>query len=758
MRDAIAFDIETRSTADLKKTAGRAYADHPSTELLSAGWFWKGAMFVWSPRGVYGIDPARCLPPIADNLPKIHSLKLHEGNTLPPWMSELLDIPWCAHNTYGFDEPVWCALDLPQPVEWLDTLPWCSVLGLPRGLDTLGEKWFGVGKDTGSKTLLKLSQPIKKGRLKGRFLPLSKMNLPAVLRYMVRDIQLLAGIMDKLADDAQVVAREAAVIKADYVSNKRGILLDKDLANAVLSMEAKLRHHTATELTEQIGKMENLSAEDVRTKLRSVPQFTALLENYGCPVPNAQRATLMEAMGTAGPEASAIILARIGETRITSAKLERGLAQSCADNRLRGMMFYHAAHTGRWGGRGMQLQNLPRPNKKATKILDLLIAALLREGVTPAEFLDLLPEGLSHSDALATVIRACLLAGEGKALLIADYSNIEARVLLWLAGDEEGLRIFWEGGDPYKGFASQLFGVLYEFIDSIQRAAGKVGVLGCGFGLGGLRMGAYAHALGVDLESAGLTPQQLVETWRDSNPLIAGTRTGREWQGVAVREGGAWKDLQNAFIEVTKGGVPREILKCRIERWRNHTCILLPSGKPLIYRNARMELRDKFGKLREGPVFDRNLGKSVVTVDTYGGKLMENITQATARECLAEALVRRPVPLHVHDEFIDEVNESNAEAELLDMLKDMTRLPRWAKGLPLAADGAITNRYGKVSGTRAALCGKEIVEDENDTSFAKGLGSGRKVKEDGSLGAVLRTYRRFSDTQVGNLERAGGAS
>lgn len=1037
--DAIAFDIETRSRADLRRVGGRVYAEHASTELLGAGWLVDGVAFVWSPVAKLELTPAAITPPDHAAIPPLRDVVLHEGPTAPPWLAELCGRAWVAHNAQGFDAPVWRALGLPEPAAWLDSLPWCSAFGLPRGLEQLGEALFGVGKDSGAATLLKLSQPAASGKMKGRFLPLTRMNVPAVLRYMIRDVQLLDRALDTLrALVERWGAAELAVVEADAAINDTGIAFDAHLARRVAAMELRLRDHTAEELHGIVGAVLGLAdAEAVRALLRSVPRLLEALAELGVHAPDAKRKTLQSLLPEVGPDAQAVILARIGETRITSAKLQRGLEQVNADGLLRGTVAYHAAHTGRWGGRGMQLQNLPRPNKKVDA--DALADALRGDGedsplLSVEEFFARLPRGVSPSDALAALVRACLLAEPGTLLCVADYSNIEARVLLWLVGDEPGLRVFWQGGDPYVAFASKLFSVPEAEVTGEQRSAAKVAVLGCldestevltlrgwvkiplvkdgdfvydglewvrcdgvaykgvkpciktrpgvlatpdhlflmtsgrwmasqhaeevqspywtletlpevgrssvtpeksglgtscttspgaiaermgslnrgtyaegshggatralrrkrgvriaswrpntapacsngrgkrsggvpilsaghghimegagsssvsrrskrrsstcshfrgmttlcwrsiastmtgitspatsvllraasnaktggttcnpvskaavtrslaslskmcltyenvvrgenrspaspvttaaaartsaslfvakpgrtydvlnagprarfvcragpgapaviahncGYGLGMDRMGAYAAGMGVDLAAAGMTPATLIEGWRDANPLVAGERTGREWQGVAVRRGGAWRDMQAAFVRAIECGESSELLRCRVERWHEHVVILLPSGRPLLYRHARMLERARFGKVAPAPCYTQQRGRTAVVVDTYGGKAIENCVQAIARDCLAAALVRLrdAVRLHVHDELIAQAPERVAEQALRAMLRAMTLLPSWAAGLPLAAEGFVCRRYAKRSGTHAALCGQEI--------------------------------------------------
>lgn len=735
---AVAFDCETRSRADLRSVGGQAYADHPSTELLSAGWQVGAAVYVWSPRGRFGVTPESILPPPAvqlDDIAPVERIVLHEGSNPPPWLDDICGLPWVAHNGLTFDAPVWRGRGLPPPAEWLDSLPWCRAFGLPAGIDRVGLELFGEGKDAGKDALMRLSQPAATGKLKGHFLPLGMQNLPAVLRYMIRDIQILSALCSTLRPLIdQWGEPELAVVEADAAINTRGVRFDTDLAEKVVALNEKLRAHTSEELFSKLAARLGIEggAEKMRAKLRSVPQCLALLEELGVVAPDAKRATLQALALDLDPDdlARDVIAGRIGETRVTAAKLDRGLAQVSSDGRLRFTTAYHSAHTGRWGGRGMQLQNLPRPNGSidAEALSAVVVGGPDKPPADPQAFLAALPvdakgRKVDAGDGLAALVRASLIPDDGQSFRVMDYANIEARVLPWLACDEDALEVFRRGGDPYLAFAAGMFGAdlsaweaiyaqgkshpEYAFV-KMARGVGKVCVLGAGYGIGAKRLGEYAVSLGVDLAAAGTTPEASVEAWRDAHPLIAGERNGREWQGVAGRRGGFWRDLEAAFRDAIETGATTDVGRLRVERWREHVVILLPNGRPMIYREARIEQVLSFGEMRECPTFERRLGGSAFRTSTYGGMLVENCTQRAARDVMAGAVVRLrdEVVLHVHDELVCSGPEATAEADLKDALCIMTQPFPWSTGLPIAAEGFVCRRYRKGDGTAAALDGR----------------------------------------------------
>lgn len=709
----IFMDLETRSPRDLRREGSRNYAGDPRSEVMTSVFLRDGELTVWSPLTSPGTLPPEPRIYFPDEIAERTGFprdalrfELFEGPGLPPPVREMLGAPWVAHNAMGFDRLMWDRR-YPAPRGWVDTLPLCRMLALPAGIDAIGSELFGVGKDSGRATMLKLSMPMQRGPMRGRFLPLTAHNLPDVLRYNVADVLILAALWrDHLAEGIRTFPADLPTLATDHVINDRGITLDTELAERVIAAELDLRDDTASRVFERLdgALKDSIGAPGgVRAMLRSPVRFRAFMsENFDVDLPDTKRATVMDYIEAEDPEplATDLLLARINETRITSAKLQRGLALVELDGVIRAMLAYYKAHTGRWAGVGLQFQNLPRPVKGVD--VDGAIAALMAFGVgdpraIPA-FLASVPEGIEPADVLAALIRACAVAREGNEFVIIDFANIEARGLLYLIGDEPGLSVFRRGGDPYIAFASKVFGVPEEQVTKVQRQAGKVGVLGCGYSMSSTRLGFYAAGLGVDLEEVGTTSQAIVEGWRDANPLVAGVRTGSFFNGVAVRRGGFWKDAARAF-ELAMTGHRSVVGRCEFSKWRDHVVITLPSGRALIYRYARMADRLKFGSVRETSVYTQYRGKSAMVVDTYGGKLVENIVQAFCRDLLANALnaLERagfPVSLHVHDEALPEILRGDARA-LRRVFEIVTTRPAYAPDFPLEAEGFASPRYRK---------------------------------------------------------------
>ncbi len=384
-----------------------------------------------------------------------------------------------------------------------------------------------------------------------------------------------------------------------------------------------------------------------------------------------------------------VLRARLAVARVTTGKAQSLLDRVCADGRLRGILAYYAAHTGRWAGRGFQPQNLPRARDLPEDIYD-----------TPENAPRVAQDrDLQTAEVLGSLLRGCVHAAPVKYLAVGDYSQVEARVLLWMAGDEANLEPYRRGEDPYRRLGARIWSCEPDAITKAQRSICKVIILACGFGGGDGALTAYAEKMSVDLTEAGISPKDLVDGWRDAHHLVAGARRGvwttPDGRQCVVRRGGMWKKLQAAAIGVAQRGESGQAARCSLRRVGADMGILLPSGRELIYREARyQEMDDRWGGRSMSITYRHPRGN---VVSTYGGRLAENVVQAAARDLLAEALVTlereglRPV-LHVHDEIICEVDH---ESDLERVEEIMRRVPPWAEGLPVDVEGCIGRRYSK---------------------------------------------------------------
>ena len=412
-----------------------------------------------------------------------------------------------------------------------------------------------------------------------------------------------------------------------------------------------------------------------------------------------------------------VLKARLAVARVTKGKTEAILNRVCADGRLRGTLAYWAAHTGRWGGRGFQPQNLTRPiegvdYEAVYEQLDMILEASPEPVTHAVAYLRgvCARAGCDMGGLLSSLLRGVIIPSPGRSLAAVDYSAVEARGLLWLAGDSEGLGVYRRfdshgGPDAYMHAAADVYGVRPVNVTKAQRFIGKIVTLSAGYGGSVGAFEAMAETYGLD--TTGLDISAIVNSWRDARPLVAGIRRGgftnEEGDWIVTRTGGLWKELERmARLAISAPGGTFTAGRCTWSmRSGPHLHCVLPSGRPLVYRDARIEVvRNRWGK--DAPCitfFGKLKGRtSWGRVETYGGKLSENITQAATRDLMADAMVKlEKVPgvdvvLSVHDELLAEVDGPEGLAAMESAMLDT---PSWARGLPVAVEGGLMRRYGK---------------------------------------------------------------
>lgn len=691
MPDPVFMDLETRSEVDLKAAGGWVYAHHPSTEIISAVFKHKGRYIAWTP------TLNKPVPAQAVGVDESYA-----GTELPEAVRELLVYPWAAHNAYHFDALVWETPGLDSrrfapPVEWLDSRNFACQRGLPRGLEGAGMAVLGLGKDeVGHQSMLKLCQPHPKT---GRFVPLTVRNIAPMLAYNVKDVLLLERFWEAEQRDAEEHGQpyrtpmEARVEEADRRINWRGIPFDFDLARKVVKLEETNREVNAEE-------------QDLdRAMLRSNKQVAELLKSFDIVLPNLQQDTINAAIksGSLPGAAVEILEARLVEKKISSKKLSKGLDMSHGGN-LYLQLMYHSAHTGRWGGRGMQPQNLKSRGVLDTADTEEIISWLEGQSAQDPEkllsaFREAFP-GVKVPKAVGSCIRPCIRADGDRWMVVFDYASVESVGLSWVADDLEGLQDFIDGVDPYKRHVSKVEKIPYDQVSDKQRKFAKPAVLGCGYQLGGAGCAAYYAAVGgfTITEEEG---QKIVEAWRDANPLIAGETTGKVYHGTIIRQGGLWKAVQAAATDAVKGLGPQLAGKCWWRMEGSHLICELPSGRRLVYRDARIEptVPSWGGEPRDTLTYSRPLGKVQWRAPLWGGRLVENIVQAICRDLLAEALVRLvdagyDVPFHVHDEIVWLQDTPDFRAAV-EGAKLMAQTSQWAETFPVRVAGFMSKRYYK---------------------------------------------------------------
>jgi DNA polymerase len=454
-----------------------------------------------------------------------------------------------------------------------------------------------------------------------------------------------------------------------------------------------------------------VTAGEVNT-CNAVQQLVAWLRKQGVDTSSVNKETVIDLLGEdLPPQAERALQLRQEAAKASTAKIDAFIQRTSPDGRMRGNLCYHGAGTGRWAGRGAQLQNLPRPTP-GVKITEQDIANL-RTG-------DPLLVGMLYDRPLTFVadcIRSMLIAAARKDLIASDFANIEGRVNAWLAGQSDKLELFAADGPIYERMGGVIFGLSTEEVvakgkDAVERDIGKRAELGCGYQMGAPKFKATAKR-----EANKIIPIELavkaVKAFREVNHKI-----------VAF-----WSNLEAAAIDAVRR--PGEVTICGRIKFRKHGSFLvcqLPSGRCIYYPYPRLvqnvwvlDLKTKAKRTMrldaareaqgaekvkiDGQPYQSLVYKGVDTytkkwqeIDTYGGKLVENVTQAVARDLMADAMLRidaagYPVILTVHDEVLSEPAEGFGSVEEFDRM--MAEIPGWAAGCPVSAKGWRGKRYRK---------------------------------------------------------------
>lgn len=680
------IDLETRSAVDIE-VGGRPYAADPTTKIMTVAALINQQVIVWTPLEATPLNAGRLWPPVIDAALPVTA---YCGFDLPAPLRDAVEAgrAFCAHNAFGFDALVWRAAGLPEPVEWIDTLMLAHAAGLPGRLDDLGLRLFGVGKDQKGSQLVKA---MSRRNSAGEFPLIRNKELVQITQYNVLDVILLAGVYAIVCDSG-----EPDVIAAHQAINDRGVAFDVELAGKLIQLERA----AAEDLTESIDAVTggDIKASDLRRR--------DFVLNWVCRrgvrLADLQKATveqLLENGTSIDPAVRVVLEARLGVNRVTVSKLETAIAACGADGRLRDLLVYHGAHTGRWTGRGVQPQNLPRPSDHLGDV-----SLLLPHVDCFHDFKAALPGGVPVADAVSALIRPCFCAAPDNVLCIADFAGIEARGVAWCAGELRQLELFAAGADAYCDLATQIFGYDVTPSQKRERAVGKTAVLGCGYGMGPDKFAATCLKNGIDLAAANTSAKTVIEAYRDNYSAIAGCRvTGGTW-----REGGLWNDLERAARRAINGAGRTEAGKCVFYREGLDLIVQLPSGRRMFFRNARIARGDQDSGFYRAPIlFDSPKQRNETT---YSGKLTENVVSGICRDLLASAIVECErvglrVVLHVHDELVVEVPAEQADAALQQLLVIMSTPPAWAAGFPIEVVGFSAERYFKSppKGTKSLL-------------------------------------------------------
>ena len=645
MGRVLEMDIESYSDVDLIKCGVYAYADSPAFEILLFAYSFDGG--------------------------ETQIIDLAQGEKLPAEVEDAIFDVSVTKTAYNANFERTCLSKhfgryIP-PESWHCSAVQAAMLALPRSLEDVG-RVLGLDEQKmkeGKELIRYFCVPCKPTKANGgrtRNLPCHAPEKWELFKtYCKRDVDVEKSIRRKL-HNFPIPESEMELYRLDQRINDRGVLVDMGLVEQAIACE-RLHKEVVTKRAYELTGLENPN---------SVAQLKGWLGDMGMEAESLSKKAVAEMIAETDGEVEELLRLRLMLAKTSVKKYEAIERSACSDGRVHGMlMFYGANRSGRWSGKNVQIQNLPKND-----IPDLELA---RELVKQGRFEDIELLYDSTPNVLSELIRTAFIPKPGCRFVVADFSAIEARVLAWLSGEQWRLDVFTSHGKIYEASASSMFHVPMEEITkgSTLRQKGKLAELGLGFG------GAAGALISMGALDMGLTEEELpplVAAWRKANPHITQF----------------WWDVDAAAIKAVTEKQKTKVGKIIFEYKSGILFITLPSGRKLSYVKPRMAV-NKFG--RDGLTYEGiSENKKWSRIETYGPKLVENIVQGTARDLLAEAMLRvekkgYPIVMHCHDEIIAEVPEGTGSVD--EMCEIMAVQPEWAEGLPLRADGFECRFYKK---------------------------------------------------------------
>lgn len=672
-------DIETTSECDLPACGAWVYAEHPSTKLLCVAWCDADS----------DTEPMEwdCLTGSEIGYDLMRTTLLH---------ADLL----IAHNA-NFERHCLrklLAVEFGEPQRWMCSAMLSGSLGRPRSLKDACKSLCFAGdkqKDArGTRLLSTFSYKTPKGKI---YAPEEKpAEFEELVEYCRQDVVAERALWRALEPFADKYLRAQWLLDCEIEDN--GVPIDKLEVEGARRLYGKLQADAEARCNELTGGV----------SLRSTPALRTWTRAQGWPLDSFAAAAVDEALADtmmcdACPTVAEFLRLRKMAGGTAGKKYEAILSMLAKDGHCHGILVGRGAHTGRYVGKGLQPQNLPRGSLEKAFIPEVRrIAHNAATGsLADAEAELALWTGDGANDALAAILRDCIAPLHAdECLVVSDYSAIEARVLAWLAGESWVEEIFRGDGKIYERTAAAMYGKAVESVTKHERMAGKIATLALGYGGGVGALQAFAAGYGVTFDDA--QGAEIVTSWRKARPKT-----------VAL-----WRALDNLLLGVVCGATCQQRLciggaqlvarKVTIAG-REAVQIVLPSGRALTYWAPRVEqvgdrreiAVETYGAGNGGP--DSRLraqAEGAHYARIWGGKICENIVQAVAFDLLLTALLRLQkegvqIAFHVHDEIVVVARTKDAEDVARTMVKCMTEPPPWARGLPLATEPMIAPRYCK---------------------------------------------------------------
>ena len=645
----ITIDFESRSKVSIKSTGAWRYAADPTTDVQCLG---------------YKIDdqPAELWTP-GEGIPKELERAIRAGDMVE------------AHNA-SFEKAIWKNIMVPrygwpeiEDDQWSCTAARAAALALPRALGDVAQVLkLKKQKDAwGKSTMLKLARPRTPTKQNPSEWYQDPDDFKVLYEYCLADVETEHELSLAIRP---LSTQERNVWLLDQTINERGLRVDRRAVECALKLLAEYEEKMYKEFRKLTGGMVHTVGQQAK--------FVLWLSTLGVDTEKLAKADVQDLLESTElpPVARRALEIRQALSKTSTAKYKAIAEALNDDDRLRDLLMYHGASTGRWTGRLVQPQNLPRQ--------------VLKRGLETC--FDIIKTGdletfeMCYPDVMGTlagVIRGVFIPAEGKQFFGGDYAAIEARVLFWLAGEHRGLTMFEKGEDIYKDMAATIYVKSVEKVTKDEREMGKRAILGCGYGMGKVKFRETCKAF-ARVEISEEMAEKVVQTYRS------------KYRTVPI----LWHDQEAAAKQAVM--MPGTEVKCGKVTWKVKGKFLfcaLPSGRLLSFYEPMVEPTEtSWGEVKDSVTYMsmNSVTRKWERTKTYGGKLVENLCQAVARDLMAEAMLRCEragynVTLSVHDELLTEA----ATGDVKEFEQLMATRPVWALGLPLKAEGWAGDRYQK---------------------------------------------------------------
>lgn len=660
----LVLDYETYSEADLRKLGAYEYANHPSTRILCVAW--RLGNFaelnnnttetkLWSPlkSAPYGELKRALLDP---SITIVAHNAFFEQVITRFVLSKLINEPYLKKIPHE---------------RWICTASMARALAFPAKLENACQALrLPVQKDMeGHRLMLKLSKPKKPSKKDPSTRHKNKADYERLFKYCTVDIDAEVALFTSIP---MLSKSEHETWLLDQKMNMRGFKADRPLVDKILGwIDEELNHLTVKTRTLTHGEIQSTNQRAAMLKW---------LQGQGVYLPNLQKKTVEDALksGVADELARELLEVRADASKTSTAKYEAFEARSRSDGRVRENQVYHTASTGRFGGAGVQIHNLPRGTIGDTD----QAAEILSDPDTDLELIRLLYG--KPLDVFSSCLRSVIQPSPGMELVGGDFAGIELRVLFWIAKHEDGLQAFIDGRDLYRELATVIYSKKLADVTKPEREVAKRAVLGSGFGMGKDKFFETCKAFGqeISLELAA----EAVAAYRETHEKIPAL----------------WKNLELAAIAAVKN--PTKSYKVNRVTWFMEGRFLyceLPSGRRLAYYGPKIEYKETPWGEKRPTLYHWDINpktKKWVYTHTYGGKLTENVVQAIARDKMVDSMKRAEnremrLLLTVHDELLTENEIGKVSVEEFESM--MAENESWSAGLPIKVEGFKGMRYRK---------------------------------------------------------------